>query len=75
MTKYPPEILRLLHVQGFNDAFDEALSQHETQEKAYYAVEDLHIDKFGFSRYCDFVSFRANRHRFLSKRRRERNAK
>lgn len=67
MLKYPPEILRLLHIQGFNEAFDEELPKHKTQFEAYMAVEELHERYFTFPKYSDFQSFRNCRYALLAK--------
>lgn len=69
MTKYPPEILRLMNHEGFNQAFEEELPKHETQFDAYMAVEERREKYFDKAYYSDFQSFRNTRYKLLSKKR------
>jgi hypothetical protein len=69
MVIYPPEILRLLTPEGFNQAFEEAMKRHNTQLDAYLEVAARHEKYFGRERYQDFVSFRMARYKMLNKKR------
>lgn len=64
---YPPEILRLLEIDGFNKAFEEKMAEHKTYSEAYEEVERLHYAKFGKRKYSDYESFRVFRTRLIKK--------
>ena len=67
MMVYPPEILRLLTPEGFNQAFDEKIGHFSTYSEAYEAVEEIHQRFFTFRKYSDYESFRVSRTYFLKK--------
>lgn len=69
---YPPEIIRLLTPEGFNQAFEEEMSKHPTHLKAYEAVEERHEHHYKIRKYIDFESFRVCRSKMI-KRGRKRN--
>jgi hypothetical protein len=73
MMIYPKEVLRLLNVEGFNQAFEEELPKHRTHLQAYEAVEEVHERYFTFRRYMDFENFRRSRYQMIRARRKNRN--
>ena len=67
MMVYPPEILKLLDFEGFNEAFEQEMPKHKTYYLAYEKVEQLYAEKFGKRKYTDYDSFRRCRYNYLKK--------
>ena len=57
-----------LTIKGFNDLFEDKLSQANTIKAAYYLAENWHEENFGGPKYTDYSSFASSRSRYLKKR-------
>ena len=75
MANIPKEFLRLLHTEGFLEAYYEESKACSTCILAYEKTDNLHYEWFGFRKYSCYKSFINSRTVFLSRKRREKQEK
>jgi hypothetical protein len=61
-------VMRLVHIDGFNQAFEEQIAKHKTMESAFHYVNELYAKYFGGEgKFKSYDSFRMSRNYHLKK--------